>query len=128
MEIVNKAIEALNYSYSPYSKFKVGCAILLKNGKYILGSNIENVSYPLSCCAERVTIFKAISEGYKKEDIVSLAIVADTIDVISPCGACRQVMQELLMPDTKIILSNLKGSILETTPEKLLPLAFKSLK
>lgn len=125
--ILNKAIEAMSLSYSPYSKFKVGAAIKLKNGKYIMGANVENVSYSLSMCAERVAIYKMISEGYTKDDIIEMAVVADTKAPIAPCGACRQVMLELLNKDTKIILSNLNNDVKEVTVGDLIPYGFEEL-
>ena len=125
--ILNKAIEAMKLSYSPYSKFKVGAAIKLKNGKYIMGANVENVSYSLSMCAERVAIYKMISEGYNKDDIIEMAVVADTKAPIAPCGACRQVMLELLNKDTKIILSNLNNDVKEVTVGDLIPYGFEEL-
>ena len=125
--ILNKAIEAMSLSYSPYSKFKVGAAIKLKKGKYIMGANVENVSYSLSMCAERVAIYKMISEGYTKDDIIEMAVVADTKAPIAPCGACRQVMLELLNKDTKIILSNLNNDVKEVTVGDLIPYGFEEL-
>ena len=111
LKLIDEAILGRKRSYSPYSKFKVGAAILLKNGSFIHGCNIENVSYGLSNCAERTALFKMVSEGYSKEDVVAMAIVADTTLPVSPCGACRQVMAELLKKETKVILANMKKNI-----------------
>lgn len=119
-----EAKKAYDKSYSPYSKFAVGAAIKMKDGSYIHGANIENASYPLSNCAERSALFSAYSQGYKKEDILSITIIANDDRPISPCGACRQVMFELMPKDTKIILTNLKGEVKETTPDELLPYGF----
>lgn len=124
-ELIQKAIEATKNSYSPYSKFKVGAAILMKDGKTIIGVNVENVSYGLTNCAERSAIFSMISQGYKKEDCVMMAIVANTDKPVSPCGACRQVMSEMLPLDCKIILANIKGDYTIYRNEQLLPYAFK---
>ena len=126
-ELFLKAKESILYSYSPYSNFKVGCAILLKNGKYITGTNIENVSYGLSICAERVAIFKAYSEGYNKNDIFEVAIYAETKDFIKPCGACLQVFSELLNKETKIYLLNKELNYKEVAMGDLMPMAFNSL-
>lgn len=126
MEIINQAYKALNNSYSPYSKFKVGCAILLNNGEYILGCNIENVSYSLSICAERVALNNLYSKGYKKEDIKMMAICSSKDFYITPCGACRQVMLELLNKDTKIILIKNKEEYKEVTVKELIPYGFES--
>ena len=112
-------------AYVPYSHFKVGAAIELKDGTFIHGANIENASYPLSNCAERSALFSLISQGYKKEDIKSMTIIADAKHPVSPCGACRQVMHELLPKGTPIYLTNLEGEIKETDPDDLLPYAFE---
>ena len=123
-KLVEMAIKGREKSYSPYSKFKVGASILLKNGEYILGCNVENASYGLCNCAERTALFKMISEGYTKEDVVAFSIVGDTTDPISPCGACRQVMAELLKPETPVVLANLKGATKTFTVAELLPYGF----
>ena len=123
-ELTNTAIEARNLSYSPYSKFKVGAALLCKDGKVFKGANIENSSYPLCMCAERNALYNAMMNGYKKEDFVALAIAADTDEPCSPCGACRQVISELFPRDGEIILANLKGDLKETNIDELLPFAF----
>jgi len=124
MELIEAAITTRKNSYSPYSKFKVGAAILLKNGQIIGGCNIENSSYGLCNCAERTALFTAYAQGFRKEDIAAMAIVADTDGPCSPCGACRQVISELVEKRTPIYLANLKGDTMDTTPEDLLPYAF----
>lgn len=125
---MNKNIEqakiAMSKSYSPYSKFKVGAALELKNGIIIHGANIENASYPLGNCAERSAIFSAYSQGYKREDIKGITIIADSDKAISPCGACRQVMYELMPKDAVITLTNLKGDVKVTNTHELLPYGF----
>lgn len=126
-KIVEKAIEGRSKSYSPYSKFKVGAAILLKNGEYIMGCNVENISYGLTICAERNALFQLVSAGYSKDDVEAFCVVGDTTNPISPCGACRQVMAELLDMDTKIVLANLKHDYKETTVKELLPYNFEGL-
>ena len=123
-ELIKRAIEARELSYSPYSNFKVGAALLTKNGEVYLGANIENSSYPLCMCAERNAIYNAMLHHVKKDEIIALALSADTDEPCSPCGACRQVISELLNPDTLIIMSNLKGDVKETNPVELLPFAF----
>ena len=105
-ELVAKAIEARELSYSPYSNFKVGAALLTKDGKVFLGANIENSSYPLCMCAERNALYHAMMNGYKKEDFVALALSADTDGPCSPCGACRQVISELFPKEAPIIMTN----------------------
>ena len=109
-------------AYVPYSKFAVGAALLAEDGTVFHGCNIENASYGLTNCAERTAIFKAVSQGVKT--FSSIAIVADTEGPCSPCGACRQVIAEFCKPDMPVYLTNLKGDVLETTVEKLLPGAF----
>ena len=122
--LVETAIQARELSYSPYSKFKVGAALLCKDGKVFQGANIENSSYPLCMCAERNALYHALMNGYTKNDFVALAIVADTPEVCTPCGACRQVISELFPKDGVIVLANLKGAYQETNIEELLPFAF----
>lgn len=122
--LIKKALQAREKAYTPYSNFKVGAAILLKDNNIITGCNIENVSYGLCNCGERTALFKMISEGYTKDDVVMMCVVGDTAKPISPCGACRQVMNELLYRDCPIILANLKGDIKRCTVEELLPYSF----
>ena len=122
--LVEAAIKARKLSYSPYSKFAVGAALLCKDGKIFSGANVENSSYPLCMCAERNALYNAMMNGYRKEDFQALAIVADTDEACSPCGACRQVISELFPRDGVIILANLKGAYKETNIDELLPFAF----
>jgi cytidine deaminase len=124
MKNIEQALLARSRAYTPYSNFKVGAAILLKDGTYIHGANIENASFGLTNCAERSALYSLYSQGYHKEDIVSITVIANDHGPVSPCGACRQVMHELLPKDAKIILANLKGETMETTPDALLPYAF----
>jgi cytidine deaminase len=124
LELIAKAKEARELSYSPYSNFKVGAALLTKDGQVFLGSNVENSSYPLTMCAERNALYNAYMHGYKKDDFVALALCADTEEPCSPCGACRQVMSEIFPSDAPVYMSNLKGNIKETTVSELLPFAF----
>ena len=123
-QLIEKAVVARKLSYSPYSHFAVGAALLCKDGQVFVGANVENSSYPLCMCAERNALYNAMMNGYKKSDFVALAIVADTDEACSPCGACRQVISELFPKDGKIYLSNLKGALKETDIDALLPLAF----
>ncbi len=121
---IEEALIARNKAYAPYSKFKVGAAIELKNGTFIHGANIENASFGLSNCAERSALFSLISQGYDTKDIVSMTIIANDHGPVSPCGACRQVMHELLPKETKITLANTQGMTQETTTSELLPFGF----
>ena len=123
-DLMEAAVKAMENAYVPYSHFQVGAALLLKDGQVILGCNIENASYGLCNCAERTALFKAYSEGITKDDIVAMSIAGATDGPISPCGACRQVMSELLHKNTPVYLTNLKGDVLKTTVEELLPYSF----
>ncbi len=123
-QLIELAKEARKLSYSPYSNFAVGAVILTKDGKIFKGSNIENASYPLCMCAERNALYNAYMNGYKKEDLVSLTLVADTDTPCTPCGACRQVISELFPKNAPINMANMKGEVLTMTIEELLPLSF----
>ena len=123
-ELLHKAKQARALSYSPYSHFAVGAALECTDGSVFCGANIENASFPLGMCAERNAIYHALMRGKKKEDFVSLAIVADTDEPCSPCGACRQVLWELFPLDAPIYLGNLKNEIKHVTAKELLPFAF----
>ena len=125
-KLLLKAKEARKLSYSPYSHFAVGAAVETKDGEIFLGANVENSSYPLCMCAERNALYNAMMHGYKKEDLIGLALVADTDGPCSPCGACRQVISELLPNDAPILMGNMKGDVKETTATELLPFAFSS--
>jgi cytidine deaminase len=123
-QLIIAAKEARDLAYVPYSKFKVGAALLTKDGKVYKGCNIENAAYSMTNCAERTAIFKAISEADK--DFAAIAVVADTERPVPPCGACRQVIAELCPSDMKVILTNLNGKIQELTVSELLPGAFSA--
>ena len=120
MDLMKEAINAKNNSYCPYSKFRVGAALLTKENKIYTGCNIENSSYSPSCCAERVAIFKAVSEGVN--DFKAIAINGDT-DFCYPCGVCRQVISEFCDKDFKIYIGN-QEQTKEYTLEDLLPHSF----
>lgn len=124
-ELLREATLAKVNSYSPYSSFRVGASALMKDGVIISGTNIENASFGLSMCAERVCLFNVYSKGYHKGDIVGFAISADTNDFISPCGACRQVMCELLDENCSVFLMNKNDEFKEIKVKKLLPFVFK---
>ena len=123
-KIYDGALLGYKNAYAPYSKFQVGACVLLKNGEIIYGANVENASFGLTNCAERSTLFAAYSKGYRKSDIVAFLIIGKTKDVISPCGACRQVMSELLLPDTPVYLANLEGKVVKYLNKELLPYTF----
>ena len=117
-DLVELAWKARESAYAPYSNFAVGAALLAEDGRVFQGCNVENISYGLTNCAERVAIGAAVAAGVRK--FAAVAVVADTGVPISPCGACRQVLAEFGVP--KIILAN-RGESMEFTLEELLPRA-----
>lgn len=120
-KLIKEAEKARKKAYTPYSKFKVGAAVLCDDGKIFSGCNIENASFGLSICAERVAFFKAISEGSTK--IKAIAVIGNTNKPCSPCGACRQVISEF-GEDIPLIMTNLKGDVRIKKIKELLPEAF----
>ena len=122
-ELIKIALKAREKAYVPYSHFKVGAALETKDGRVYEGCNIENASYGLTNCAERTAFFAALADGCRPGDFVKLTVVGQTEDVISPCGACRQVISELAA-DCEIVLANLEGKMLKTNIQNLLPGAF----
>lgn len=126
-ELITLALEARKMSYSPYSGFKVGAALLAKDGTVFKGCNIENVGYSATNCAERTAFFKAVSEGYK--EFVAIAIVGGKgelpDDYAYPCGICRQVMMEFCDPKTfRVITAISEKEYLDKTLEEMLPFGF----
>jgi cytidine deaminase len=119
-ELVERAKAVLNNAYAPYSKFKVAAAVRTKSGRVYTGVNIENASYGLTICAERVAVFKAVSEGDR--DIEAVAVYTDTEEPTPPCGACRQVIAEF-NPDALIVMASRKKTVAVRLSE-LLPHAF----
>ncbi len=120
-ELINSAEAARQRAVAPYSNFQVGAALETESGKIYSGCNIEVSSYGLTICAERVAIFKALSEGEK--DFTQLVVTAKTRDFCPPCGACRQVLIDYA-PNIKIFMLNSEGEAKETTIAELLPEAF----
>lgn len=126
MEITHKnlieaAQKARENAHAPYSNFKVGAALQTSSGKIFTGCNIENASYGLTICAERVAIFKAISEG--ETDFEFIAVTADTPALTTPCGACRQIIWEFC-GDIPVLMANLKGETESLQMKELFPRAF----
>jgi cytidine deaminase len=119
--LVTAARQARERAVAPYSNFKVGAALEAADGTIITGCNIENASYGLTICAERVAMFKALSEGHRR--FTRMAVVADTVAPTSPCGACRQVLWEF-GHDLEIVLANLTEVTGRHQMAELLPLAF----
>jgi cytidine deaminase len=117
------ARQARDAAYAPYSgDFKVGAAVLAADGRTFTGCNIENASFGATICAERVAIFAAVAAGQRQ--LKALAVVADTLEPVAPCGLCRQVLSEF-SPACQVIMANLKGEYQVLTLDQLLPLAFK---
>ena len=122
----DKLLELLNKAYAPYSNFRVSAILETTDGKIYTGVNIENASYGATVCAERVAIFKAISDGYRKGDFKKLHVMVDSPKISSCCFMCRQVISEFFNNDTEIILYNNKGEYKTYTKEELCPLPFNS--
>ena len=123
-ELLERAKNARERAYAPYSRFKVGAALLTKDGSVFDGCNVENASYGLCNCAERTAFFSAVAAGYSRDQFTALAVIGDTDGPIAPCGACRQVIIELGGPELTIRLGNLNGVIRDTTAREQLPDAF----
>ena len=125
-ELYASAKEAMNYSYSPYSDCKVGAALLCKNGKVFTGTHIENAAFGPTVCAERVAVFKAVSEG--EREFSKIAVVGGKGGIINgifaPCGVCRQVLREFCQDDFEILLGEREDSFKKVTLKDLLPLSF----
>ena len=122
-DILSRAYKAMENAYAPYSNFFVGACVKTKDRNYFIGANVENASYGLTNCAERNAIFQAYSNGYRQDDIEAIAIVGKGNTLITPCGACRQVLVELLKRDTPIVLGT-GEKVLVTNIEELMPMAF----
>lgn len=125
-KLIEKAFSMLKYSYSPYSHFAVGAALLSESGTIYGGCNIENSAFGPSNCAERTAIFKAISEGVKDFEAICIVGGANGIvkDFCPPCGVCRQVLREFCKPDFKIILAKSTKEFKTYTLSELLPESF----
>ena len=119
-ELLARAREASRFTYSPYSQFPVGAALLCADGTVITGANVENRSFGLSNCAERSALFAAVSAG--RRDFTAIAVVCPASPVpVSPCGACRQVLSEFCPPDMPVYFAGRDESIVEATMGDLLP-------
>lgn len=120
-DLIKTATLARENAFAPYSNFKVGAAIETANGKIYTGCNVENASYGLTVCAERVAIWKAMSEG--EREFTKIIVVADTTNLTPPCGACRQIIWEFC-GDISVVLVNLQGKFETLQMVELLPKAF----
>lgn len=124
LELMERAIEAREQAYAPYSYFRVGAALLSADGRVFCGCNVENAAYTPTCCAERIAFFRAVSEGAREFSAIAIAGGKDkTLALCTPCGVCRQVMAEFSRPDFRVILGDGVG-IFATTLGDLLPMAF----
>ncbi|MBQ2901351.1 MAG: cytidine deaminase [Agathobacter sp.] len=127
-ELIDMALDARKLAYAPYSKFKVGAALLGKNGVVYMGCNVENASYPATNCAERTAFFSAVSEGQREFEAIAIVGGKDTISELeycAPCGVCRQVMREFCDPKSfEIILAKNRTEYKVYTLEELLPMGF----
>lgn len=124
--LLREAVRASRRAVAPYSKFRVGAALLTRDGKVICGANVESVSYGLTCCAERIALFKALTDGHK--DFTAIAIVAPSANT-APCGACRQLLAEYA-PGARVFVADSRqpAKFREFTVDQLLPEAFRSLR
>lgn len=120
LRLIRAAKAAVTNAYAPYSRFRVGAALLTADGRIYTGCNVENASYPATVCAERVAIFKAVSEGETRFE--AIAIVCDSHRPCSPCGVCRQVMAEF-SPDMRVLMIG-EDSVNEQSVADLLPYGF----
>ena len=126
-QLIDTAIHQLKYSYTPYSNFKVGAALLAKNGQVYTGCNIENAGYTATNCAERTAFFKAVSEGVK--DFQAICVVGGKAGVLTeyaaPCGVCRQVMAEFCDPKAfRVLMARTETDYRECSLEEVLPFGF----
>ena len=123
-KLAGMAIEASAKAYAPYSKFKVGAALLADDGRIFTGCNVENASYGLTNCAERTAVFKGVSEGATR--FTALAVAGGEGEVAMPCGACRQVLAEFLPPEAPVRCVTLDGAVVrDFTVGALLPGTFR---
>ncbi|NBR86549.1 MAG: cytidine deaminase [Proteobacteria bacterium] len=124
--LLNEAVLASRRAVAPYSKFRVGAALLTREGNVIRGANVESVSYGLTCCAERIALFKALTEGHK--DFIAVAIVAPSAKT-APCGACRQLLAEYAAEARVFVADSRRpAKFREFSVDQLLPEAFRSLR
>jgi len=121
-ELVKLAIDAKDKSYSPYSNFRVGAALLTKDGKVYQGANIENAAYGVTICAERTAAFAAKLDGIEK--FSAIAVTSDSKEYIPPCGSCRQVLLELCGEELEVLITNGAGDVKSFKLKELLPFSF----
>lgn len=124
LSLLEKARQAALHSYAPYSGFRVGAALRLSNGEIVTGANVENISFGLTICAERSALVRAVSQFGPEIRVEAVAIANLNSDPSPPCGACRQVLAEFILPDAPVIFPSTGGDRTMTFNE-LLPLAFE---
>lgn len=123
-DLFKELLETQKKSYSPYSNFRVAAIILLKNGEKYYGANIENAAYGECICAERTALVQFKMDKIDPKEVEYIAIIGDTDKICTPCGSCRQVMAELLLPSTKVIMFDRNGKFVETTVDQIIPGSF----
>ncbi|KAI5804933.1 cytidine deaminase-like protein [Geopyxis carbonaria] len=122
-ELTKRTVAAKETAYCPYSKFRVGCAILCADGAWVTGGNVENAAYPVGTCAERTAIVKAVTEGHRK--FRALGVATDVAaPPSSPCGMCRQAIREFAELDMPVFMHDNSGRYVVMTLEQLLPMSF----
>ncbi|GAB7352734.1 hypothetical protein MBLNU459_g3088t2 [Dothideomycetes sp. NU459] len=125
VQALSKAsIEAKERAYCPYSKFRVGAALLMSNGTVVPGANVENAAYPVGTCAERVALGTAVVMGARRGDIRALAVATDISPPASPCGMCRQFIREFCEPQMPVMMYDRDGKCSTMTVDQLLPVSF----
>ena len=136
LRLLHSAEQAVHRAYAPYSGVHVGAAVQDSIGKQFLGANIENASYGLTCCAERVALFSALMDGVHpysggrggdlaNRQVKAIAVASNWFTPTTPCGACRQVLLELCAPETQVLMRGADGGVIETTVAALLPGGFQ---
>mgnify|MGYP001113839755 CR=1 FL=1 len=122
--LLRQALQARERAYAPYSGFRVGSALLDRDGRVHLGCNVENGAFSPTNCAERTALFRAIADGVPRGAFRAIAVAADLEGPCPPCGVCRQVLAELCPPDMPVVMGNLRGDMEIRTVSELLPGAF----
>lgn len=115
---------AKTFSYSPYSHFRVGAALLYASGETVAGANVENASFPAGICAERAALATAVNRGLAREPLRAIAVTSDSPQLVSPCGVCRQSLREFAGLQTPVYMWTSEGALTVRTLDELLPLSF----
>ncbi len=122
--LVEKAIKVMENTYSPYSKFPVGAAILMTDGTIFVGTNVENASFGATICAERSAIVSAVAKGYKPGDFEKIAVISKMHNITPPCAVCRQVLVEFFKPSAEVLMANYNQEYTVATVSELVPYSF----